>query len=89
MVSNYNEKTTLHPSLFLSFSALSTHFKTLIIAWIDCGCCFFPLLLKMSFAFVSAHGRRLALRFSTVQTCPLHTENLCWNYCVKLMCFEC
>lgn len=72
---------------FSHCSAISMNFKTSVLPGIDCVCIF--LILKLSCIFIAAHGRRLAFWFSTVQTCPFHTENLCWNYCVKPMCFEC
>lgn len=48
--------------------------------------CFFPF--KRILSFVAAHGRRLALWFSSMQTCPLHPENFCWDYRIEFMCFE-
>lgn len=57
-----------------------------ISPWIN-ALVFFPLL-TLSFVFVAAHGRRLAIWCPPVQTRPLHPENLCRNYCAELMCFE-
>lgn len=63
--------------LYLSILKLQSRLELIV------GGFFFSLF------FSAAHGRRLAIRFVDVQTRPLHTENLCWNYCVELMCLEC
>lgn len=64
-------------SFFYLFLKLQSHLELIVFSE------------NCPFVFVPAHGRRLAIWRGAVQTCPLHTENLCWNYCVELMCSEC